>query len=363
MGRSSFAGLVGRLRPSRGHASKVFGTISILAQDATPIYVSNCDPEEEGTAYSWRYSTSLAKIGHLSVAIDSPQFTLGQTADLAIDITGLSPITTIHSITVNLVQTSTIATCPSKFTTERAAPPKDIEIRSELTEEYQLYTYGTAWSRMPGRTRPWRGSYVWRRSEAGHLVTEVSEMEDHPLDRSAEDGFGLSTTLTLPSPVIGAHPTDVRDNPAFSTVSHHLAIQFEYSILGQDSRGEPLSPKGSEVMEGSVRSWTLEKAVQVHSDLSAATFTAAPPYCPNDISPRSCQAGPDINPKSIESPWSISLGWTKATLMRPVNVQPDELKKRTRRHWEETSGMCACFAKSNVRGGSESHETDMGSKP
>jgi hypothetical protein len=299
----------------------------------------------------------MAATGRLSVAIDSQQFTLGQTADLAIDITGLSPITTIHSIAVNLFQNSTIATCPSKFSTGRAVLPKDIDIRSELTEKYELYTYGTAWSRMPGRIRPWRGSHVWRGSGAGDLVTGVLEKEDLLLDRSGEDGFGISTTLTLPSPVIGAHPTDLRDNPAFSTISHHLAIQFEYSILGRDSRGEPLSHTSDETIEGSVRTWTLEKVVQIHSDLSSATFTAAPPYSPDDISPRSCEAGPFINPKSIESPWSISLGWTKATLMRPVKVQQDEMKKRTRQHWEETSGMCACFAESNVRDYRVTYET------
>lgn len=351
------AGLIPRLPHRYRHACKVFGTTPILAHAVDPVNVFNCDTEGESTAYNWRYSTELAGLGHLSVAIDSQQLVLGQTAHLAIEINGLSPVTTIHSITANFVQTTTIVSCPAKYSTGRAIPPKDSEIRLDVTEKYELYTYGTSWARMPGRIRPYRGSYLWRGSDAERYVTDVFGKEVLLVDRSSEDGFAVSTALTLPSPVVGTHPTDTRENPAFSTVSHHLEVQVQYSILGQGLRGEALSSDDSEAMEGSVRTWTLEKALQIHSDLSSVTSTAAPPYSPSHAPSQSYPADLDINPKSLSSPWSISLGWTKATLMRPVKVSPEELKKRTRQHWEETSGMCACFENGHARDSVETSET------
>jgi hypothetical protein len=160
----------------------------------------------------------------------------------------------------------------------------------------------------------------------------------------------MTTTVVLPSPIIGAHPTTSTSDSAFSSIDHHLEFRFEYSVLGQDVHGNPLSGDGWERMEGSVRTWTLEKEVQIHSDLSHVISTAAPAYSPK----ADCLAvlsapklDMDLELDSIKARRSISLGWTSATLMRPVAVNQVELDRDTRRHWEKTSGLCACFERSS----------------
>jgi hypothetical protein len=138
----------------------------------------------------------------------------------------------------------------------------------------------------------------------------------------------MTTTVVLPSPIIGAHPTTSTSDSAFSSIDHHLEFRFEYSV----------------------RTWTLEKEVQIHSDLSRVISTAAPAYSPK----ADCLAvlsapklDMDLELDSIKARRSISLGWTSATLMRPVAVNQVELDRDTRRHWEKTSGLCACFERSS----------------
>jgi hypothetical protein len=284
-------------------------------------------------------------VGHLAVALESQHFTLGGYVDLSLDLTALSPSTTIHSITASLVQSTIRPACPFKYSAAKGIPVDVAEGSAELLDKYQLYSYGTSWSRMPGRIRPFHGSYIWRGAEGVEYVRNSMGDKDLLVDRSHFDGFGLSTTLSLPSPIIGAHPTTVDDNPAFSTITHHLELQFEYSVLNQDIGGDLISINDSEPTEGSVRTWTLEKSLQIHSDLSSATSNAAPPYSPSPT--LSCchtrASEPDMVLRSTKALRYISLGMTKATLMRPVAINQEELQKATKRHWEETAGMCACF--------------------
>jgi hypothetical protein len=346
---STLSSFLHRLRPKQ-NSSTIFGSTPILAQSNEPVNVFSCGIEGESTALNWRYTSEMDGLGHLAVALDSQQFTLGQSADLSFDLTALLPTTTIHSITASLVQTTTKPTCPSKHSAAKGVSLDDEEGSTDLVDKYQLYSYGTSWSRMPGRVRPFHGSYIWRGAEGIQYVTDSLGRSDLLVDRILPDGFGLSTTLSLPSPIIGAHPTTVDDNPAFSTISHHLELRFEYSNLNQDIHGELIAHDNSEPMEGSVRTWTLEKEVQIHSDLSSTTSTAAPPYSPSSTLSHCdhSQFQPTMELKSTKALRYISLGMTTATLMRPVAINQVDLQKATKRHWEETAGMCACFDRTGV---------------
>jgi hypothetical protein len=341
---STLSSLIRRLG-SKQTISSVFGPTPTLACAIEPINVFSCGSQDADTIYNWRYSSEMDGLGDLTVALDSQQFTLGGSADLSVDLTALSPSTTIHAITASLVQTTARPACPFKYSAAKGIPVDVAEGNTELLDKYQLYSYGTSWSRMPGRIRPFHGSYIWRGAEGVQYVRDSLGENDLLVDRSHPDGFGLCTTLSLPSPIIGAHPTTVDENPAFSTISHHLELQFEYSVLNQDIRGDLISNNDSEPTEGSVRTWTLEKSLHIHSDLSSASSTAAPPYSPSPT-PSRCHTAdlePPMELRSTKALRYISLGMTKATLMRPVAFDAVDLEKATNRHREETAGMCACF--------------------
>jgi hypothetical protein len=341
---STLSSFLRKLRPKQTISSG-FGPAPTLARAIEPINVFSCGTDDGDTIYSWRYLTEMNGLGHLAVALESQQFTLGGYVDLSLDLTALSPSTTIHSITASLVQSTTGPTCPSKYSAEKGIPVDVAEGSAELLDKYQLHSYGTSWSRMPGRIRPFHGSYIWRGAEGVEYVRNSMGDKDLLVDRLHPDGFGLSTTLLLPSPIIGAHPTTVDENPAFSTIAHHLELQFEYSILNQDIRGDLISINDSEPTEGSVRTWTLEKSLQIYSDLSSATSSAAPPYSPSPTLPccHTRASEPDLVLRSTKALRYISVGMTKATLMRPVAINQEELQKATKRHWDGTAGMCACF--------------------
>ena len=346
---STLSSVLRRLRPKQTIPS-VFDSTPTLAHAIEPVNLFTCRSEEGATVYSWRYASEMEGLGHLAVALDSQQFTLGGSVDFSIDLTALSPSTTIHSITASLVQATTKSTCPSNYFAGKGISVEGGGGSTELLDKYQLYSYGTSWSRMPGRIRPPHGSYIWRGAEGMGYVRDSLGGNDLRVDRSHPDGFGLFATLSLPSPIIGAHPTTVDDNPAFSTIAHHLELQLEYSVLNQDIRGDPLCSNDSEPMEGSVRTWTLEKSLQIHSDLSSATSTPPPPYLytQNLSHLQASDSKPTTALRSTKALRYISLGMTKATLMRPVAVNAVELERATRRHWEETAGMCACFDRTRV---------------
>jgi hypothetical protein len=344
--QSAWTNFLDRLRPKTQARSSVFGSTPILAQAVEPVNVFSYGSGVGNTALDWRYSEPTDELGHLAIVLNSQQFILGQIANLSIDVTGLSPDTTIHSLTTSLVQTTTQATCPSKYAAPNTPTRKDLDDRTELSDKYELYTLGpTVGARMPGRQRPSLGSYIWRGMEGAKYLTKVPDDREISVDRLHDDGFGLSATLCLPSPIIGAHSTTINENPAFSTISHYMEFQFDYSILNQDIRGSILPGTGCAPEEGPIRSWKLRYHLDVHSDLSSATITAAPPYpCLTEPTHR-CRPGfdPSMELESTKARRYLSLGWTKATLMRPVAVDRKAMQESTRRHWEEMAGMCACF--------------------
>jgi len=355
---STLTSLLRRIRP-RKPISSVFGPTPTLARAVEPVTVFCCNTEEGDTIYNWRYSSEMGGLGQFTVALDSQQFTLGGAADLSIDLTALSPSTTIHSITASLVQTTTRPTCPAKYSTGQSISVEVEEGNRESLDKYQLYSYGTSWSWMAGRMRPFHGSYIWRGAEGVEYVRDSMGKDDLIVDRSHPDGFGLSTTLLLPSPIIGANPTTTDEIPAFSTISHHLELKVEYSQFNQDINGEPIAHTNSEPMEGSVRTWTLDKSLEIHSDLSSASSIAAPPY---SLAPTLSHGFPSefdstMELRSTKACRYISLGMMKATLMKPVSFTQIDRQKATKRHWEETAGMCACFDSSGMCGTAAQSDT------
>jgi hypothetical protein len=278
------------------------------------------------------------------------QLVLGQTAHLHVDVSGLSSHTTIHNMTVNLIQTTKEALCPSKHSSSSSVSPED-HVSEEVLDSFQLHTFGIPWPFMHTRPRPYRGSYIWRGSEAANYTSELWGMDDLQADKATDDGFELSTVLTIPSPIIGAMATTSGCDPAFATISHHLDIRFSYSILGIGSDGNPLpSDPGVPPSEGSVRSWTLEKALEIHSDLSSATATAAPPYSSKAETTHHCISRPKMDLVSTNAHRSTSRGLLSTSPLRPVRMDEAERRARTQRHWDETGGLCACFDQSEVCG-------------
>lgn len=285
-------------------------------------------------------------LGILDLGVSSQHMVLGHHADLTVDLSALSPSTTIHSISTTLLQTTGIAQCPSKYSSSAAILSDTYEGRTEMLDRFELHSHGISWARMAGRARPYRGAYVWRGTEASVYTTVAMGSNDLPVDRHHPDGFGLSARLDIPSPIIGALPSTTHIDPAFASTSHLLVTRIEYSVLGEDVQGQPLpTDEEGRPVEGSVRSWLLEKEIELHSDLSLATSTATPAYSPSPpakpVLDRTTE--PSIDCASIQLPRSVSLGWTKATMMRHVYTKEADLLVATRRHWEETGGLCACF--------------------
>lgn len=201
------------------------------------------------------------------------------------------------------------------------------------------------------RPRPYRGSYIWRGEEAAKYTSDKLGFGDLQADRTHLDGFGQTTTISIPSPIIGAMATSTTCDPAFATVSHHLDVKFTYSILDQGTGGTPL-PRSLDglPLEGQIRSWALEKTLEIHSDLSSATATAAPPYSPADATTHHCIVEPSMDLKSTKAHRSTSYGVLSNTYLRPVRMDDDDLRRRTQKHWDETGGLCACFDQSEVCG-------------
>ena len=257
-------------------------------------------------------------------------------------------------MTVNLVQITKEAICPSKYSSS-PAPFSDEQASDEVIDSFQLHTSGIPWPFMHNRPRPYRGSYIWRGSEAAEYTSERLGMGDLQADTLGDNGLELSTVLTMPSPIIGAMATTTGCDPAFATISHHLDITFSYSILGLGSGGHPLSLKDGEPEEGVVRTWTLEKSLDIHSDLSSATATAAPPYSSAVETTDHCISEPVMDLKSTKAYRSTSLGQTRTMWMRPVRMTEKDLRARTQQHWDETGGLCACFDQSEVCGCARRH--------
>lgn len=319
----------------------------VLSHSATPVVIFRCDTKPEDTAYQWRYASDMGGVGQLDLSVTSQNLVLGGDTYVDLNLTGLSPAMTIHSVSVTLVQTTRSAISPAGD----SLPSTSAGIyggRTEMIDNFELYSHGITWARLAGRARPYRGSYVWRGALASQFTTEALQLDDLPLDRTFDDGFGLSSDLTLPSPIIGALPSTTRVESSLATISHLLVSRIEYSVLGEDALGRPLPvDEAGQLVEGSVRSWSIEKEIEIHSDLSVATAVAAPPYAPpySSCPPVTlrCDTPPCTSVPSTQVSRSVSIGWTKATMMRHVHTKEKELLAATRRHWAETSGLCACF--------------------
>lgn len=360
----SLSSLASSLVPRKTHAPEVFDSTPILAHVSSPLTVFSCDTDEGTTAYSFEYATDMDGLGDLKLSINSQQVShlvvagpidcltlqlvLGQTAAVHIDVSGLSPKTTIHTVNIDLVQTTKNASCPSKYSSSPSIS-SETGLPDEVIDSFQLHSFGIPWPFMHTRPRPYRGSYVWRGAEAAKYTSDRLTLGDLRADRNCDDGFGLSTTLTLPSPIIGAMATSTSCDPAFSTISHHLDVKFTYSILDQGTGGTSLARSADqEPQEGSIRTWTLEKALVVHSDLSSATATAAPPYASAGATTHHCIVEPIMDLKSTKAARLTSLGSLRKTYMRPVRMNENDLRTRTKRHWDETGGLCACFDQSDT---------------
>lgn len=277
------------------------------------------------------------------------QMVLGGAASLNVEVLGLSPKTTVHNITISLVQLTKKATSPSKYSsTSSSSVSLEDQSSDEVVDGFQLHTFGVPWPFMHTRPRPYRGSYIWRGAEAGGYTTDRLGLKDLQADRITDNGFELSTILTIPSPIIGAMASTTGCDPAFATVSHRLDVRVSYSVLGLGPGGIPLDRVDDEPLsEGVVRNWTLEKSLDIHSDLSSATATAAPPYLTEEETTHHCiSVLPDLNLRSTKAYRSTSLWTTRIRWMYPVRITEADLRERTQRHWDETGGLCACFNQS-----------------
>jgi len=171
------------------------------------------------------------------------------------------------------------------------------------------------------------------------------------LDDSASNQSSPSSSSTyaqarasLPSPIIGALPTYDLTSSGIARVSHVLRYTFFYSILGQGRQGETLPLKDGEIQEGSIRCWNFEREIIVASDTSISGQQGPPGYaaCSCSIGLEPNDTLPLFPSVAVDRTTSIMYGTSKWP--SHVSMNQKELRKRTMEHFEETEGLCECFA-------------------
>ena len=256
------------------------------------------------------------------------QLALGGVLELDVKMEDLPANSTLHAVKLCLGQETT--------------PAKDESSSDELrpvVDEYALLIRGETGNPISGRARPRPEQYLWRGSDALAL-------DDLPPGQSviAPQTTHVHARASLPSPIISAVPTYDLTSTGIATVSHLLRLTFYYSVLGQGLHGEPLPLKDGLVQEGAIRYWSFEKDLIVASDTSISGQQGPPGYAAC-----SCSIGLEPNDALPLFP-SVAIGRTTAIVYNGnkwpslVPMNHKVLREMTTEHFEETEGLCECFA-------------------
>ncbi|ORY23918.1 hypothetical protein BCR39DRAFT_340091 [Naematelia encephala] len=260
----------------------------------------------------------LSDSGRVNIRACSDLLVLGSRMDIHLDFNDLTPDTTIHAVSVSLLQeTATpIKTAlpdlnptpspihPNNTTATRStSPPRQRQHRPVLSrlstlwanlkekppmpatsilDEYLLLTEGKDHIITAGGFGIRQGACVWRGSAGraidGDTADHAAYLDDSKLGALVGPDIMERTTSTLrlhrrcrlPSEVSGANASSATLAPVLAKVSHRIELDIIYSVLGQNELGKPLAP-GENGGEGTMR---LAKAM-VEIELASCVITCS----------------------------------------------------------------------------------------
>lgn len=321
------------------------------------------------------------------------QFVMGSTLDLKLDLLNLTLDTTIHALSVQLIQetstpvkselpeditvnpdtppnptpTNTASPRPSFFRRRSlrdeadARPPplsrltnifsrikeKPAAPQTSIIDEYILHREGIDHYITARELGVRAGHYLWRgaagrdydHSHAAAVEEDEEYLDEYKLDhveptRHADrmlrttSSLRIQRVLRLPSELHGAHATSSTLAPVLARVSHRIAVNVLYSILGFDSAGNPLQDDEA----GASRDGGVRKAMLVFeiglAQCSVVPSVIRPPVysTPCDHAATSAVQLPPTSPRrslrrlSMETVRSMSVG--RPHIMPPFPSQP-----------------------------------------
>ncbi|ORX39559.1 hypothetical protein BD324DRAFT_614152 [Kockovaella imperatae] len=283
----------------------------VLALCHLPIDIVHCPslrgdtPQLEGEQI-----VRLSDSGKVSIKAASRLFVLGSNVDISLDFENLTQDTTIHAISVILIQETFTPpqealpdlSRPTNIDSDETPAPSEAEDvspatrgrrrrrpmltrlsniwaqfkekpalpQSSVIDEYALISEGVQ-STLHGHGSSAMNGFLWR-GAAGRILdarrTSESDVyiDDSKTQHVEEPGHAASdfmerTTTTfrfhrrirLPSEVNGAHHSTSTMSSVLAKVGHRLVVDIIYSVLGQDELGR----KASQV-EGSMRRLTTK---------------------------------------------------------------------------------------------------------
>ena len=158
--------------------------------------------------------------------------------------------------------------------------------QTSILDEYVLHSEGVdhyVTSQGFG-VRP--GQYLWR-GEAGRDLDRTLSRDDeeyldeYKLDHTHEHGIlrtvsslRMNRSVRLPSELQDAHPTSATLAPVLARISHRIAVNVIYSVLGQNALGKPVL----EGVEGAMRQVTLVFEVGLMPCIAVPSTIRPPAY-------------------------------------------------------------------------------------
>jgi hypothetical protein len=324
---------------------------------------------------------------------------------------------TVHSITIDLVQTAL----------------KRDEFGMALSEEeggqisidqWRVVDTGTIKRMIPSVNRPKEGEYLWRGEAARKhdpesarrrsKARERARRESATLRRPTSETIAMSSSIdgqnatildesslhlrpvfTLPTPINGAVPSTRVDHdlsPTFhpsevdlrrATLSHRLEVTIAFSVLNENAVGEALAATRSqkEPLEGTVRHVVIPANIELSSCLSRYTASPPPPYrresqskaqaavkssasqsrsTSNFLRYRPFDTLPEKLKTIIKLEHMRSLSAAGGRWLRPVRWNEGLLTERTDIHRRDTGGMCLCFVEDDLSVGAANDDPQEG---
>lgn len=333
---------------------------------------------------------------------------LGSTLHVSIDFLDLTLDTTIHAMSVKMVQeTATpiktalpedLSSPPppepaTRPTPSRARSSSSLRGRSDnrpallsrlsslfagmkdkphtpqtsILDEYVLHSEGVdhyVTSQGFG-VRP--GMYLWR-GEAGRNIDRTHEpqqphdeeyLDEYKLDHHAlpeHDGIlrttsslRLNRSVRLPSELQDAHPTSSTLAPVLARISHRVAVNIIYSVLGQDASGKPIkgSQSNGSLYEGAMRQVTLVFEVGLMPCVVVPSTIRPPVYTDDDVVDMVDMPAPASSPRRMFRRFSMDTVRSSSTARVEPPPPPSITRATTERLLSSAIHHSRAFRASN----------------
>jgi hypothetical protein len=270
-----------------------------------------------------------------------------------LNLTNLSPLATLHSITLNLTQQ----------TTSHDSNQVDLEL-------FTLFQHGRGWETL------WQGDLALAsemamtktKSAKGKQpnINDDSRKRSSSGDRSSSnngptDVYKVKGRARLPSPAIGgiARWAFSTEPPYLSMTEHDLRLDITYSVLGEDERGEPLPPiipakpkhgfnptPASTLQPGKLRTCFLYHHIYVYDCSASPSNLELPNYQSITPLPPPKYVNVDgITMWDMPGPFRIPRSTSRKVNGEPVKIMEkrDGLLERVLKHGKDTGGRCLCL--------------------